>query len=63
MGSQGFDNYTSAFGERPFFIYLLNSVAAAAASVLITVVLGVLAGYSSCQFRYRLARRYSGWWC
>jgi ABC-type glycerol-3-phosphate transport system permease component len=55
LGSQGFGNYTSAFGERPFFIYLLNSVAASAASVLITVVLGVLAGYSFAKFRYRLA--------
>jgi ABC-type glycerol-3-phosphate transport system permease component len=55
LGSRGFGNYVSAFGERPFFVYLLNSVLAAGISVVITVILGALAGYSFAKFRYRLA--------
>ena len=54
-GSVGFSNYASAFSQRPFFLYLLNSLGAALASVLVTVVLGGLAGYSFAKFRYRFA--------
>lgn len=55
IGSKGFANYLSAFQERPFFLYLFNSVAASLVSVIITTVLGLLAGYSFAKFRYRLA--------
>ena len=55
LGSRGLSNYLRAFAERPFFLYLLNSVIAAGVSVLVTVVLGALAGYSFAKFRFRLA--------
>jgi ABC-type glycerol-3-phosphate transport system permease component len=55
LGSRGLGNYVAAFRERPFFVYLLNSVFAAGASVAITIVLGALAGYSFAKFRYRVA--------
>lgn len=55
LGGGGFGNYRKAFVERPFFLYLLNSVLAAGVSVLITIVLGALAGYSFAKFRFRLA--------
>lgn len=46
-------NYATAFAERPFFRYLLNSLFASAVSVLVTLVLGSLAGYSFAKFRFR----------
>ncbi|MFO1107186.1 MAG: carbohydrate ABC transporter permease [Amaricoccus sp.] len=48
-----FANYASAFTERPFFLYLLNSIVASGVSVLVTLVLGSLAGYSFAKFRFR----------
>jgi len=55
VGAAGLSNYTSAFAERPFFLYLLNSVLASAVSVVLTLLLSALAGYSFAKFRYRLA--------
>lgn len=55
LGSSGVANYLNAFAERPFFLYLLNSLIAAGTSVVVTVVLGALAGYSFAKFRHRLA--------
>ncbi|OCW57054.1 carbohydrate ABC transporter permease [Hoeflea olei] len=54
-GSAGLGNYVSAFAEYPFFLYLLNSVFASLVSVLVTVLLGALAGYSFAKFRYGLS--------
>ncbi|MDQ0474613.1 carbohydrate ABC transporter permease [Labrys wisconsinensis] len=53
MGSAGWSNFTSSFGQRPFLTYLLNSVLAALVSVAVTIVLGALAGYSLAKFSYR----------
>jgi ABC-type glycerol-3-phosphate transport system permease component len=54
-GSAGFKNYISAFSQRPFFLYMVNSLIASGISVIITLVLGALAGYSFAKFNYRLA--------
>lgn len=51
-GSAGVANYLSAFRQYPFFHYLLNSVFASGVSVVITVILGALAGYSFAKFHY-----------
>ena len=55
FGSAGFKNYVSAFSQRPFFVYLFNSVLASCISVVLTVLLSALAGYSFAKFRYGLA--------
>jgi len=55
IGSRGLANYWRAFEERPFFLYLLNSLLAAAVSVAVTIILGALAGYAFAKFRFRLA--------
>ena len=55
VGSAEFANYAYAFSQRPFFLYLLNSLFAALASVTLTIVLSGLAGYSFAKFRYRFA--------
>lgn len=55
VGSQGFANYLSAFLQRPFFLYLLNSLFAALMSVALTIFLGGLAGYAFAKFRFRFA--------
>lgn len=52
-GSAGWDNYVTAFARRPFALYVLNSVLAAAASVLVTIALGVTAAYGFAKFRFR----------
>lgn len=52
-GGAGFANYVKAFTARPFPIYLMNSVIAAAISVALTLVLGVLAGYGFAKLRSR----------
>jgi len=54
-GKAGFANYFSAFSQRPFFLYLFNSVLASVVSVLLTLILSLLAGYSFAKFHYRLA--------
>lgn len=51
FGSAGISNYVKAFSARPFLRYLLNSLLAAGVSVIITVVLGVLAGYGFAKLR------------
>lgn len=53
LGGASFANYASAFAERPFFLYLVNSLVASGISVLVTLVLGSLAGYSFAKFRFR----------
>lgn len=55
LGSAGFSNFTSSLSQRPFFLYLFNSVLAALVSVIVTVVLGALAGYSLAKFEYRFS--------
>ncbi|MFB2552415.1 carbohydrate ABC transporter permease [Ensifer soli] len=55
LGTAGFKNYLSAFGQRPFFLYLFNSVLASGISVLLTLVLSALAGYGFAKFPHRLA--------
>ena len=54
-GELGWGNYESALAARPFFLYLFNSLLAAGVSVIVTVVVGCLAGYSFAKFRYRAA--------
>ncbi|ODT17167.1 MAG: hypothetical protein ABS35_26450 [Kaistia sp. SCN 65-12] len=53
LGSAGIGNYVRAFNERPFLRYLLNSLFAAAVSVIITLLLGVLAAYGFAKLRNR----------
>ena len=53
-GGAGWGNYIHAFAQRPFFLYLLNSIIAALVSVAITIVLGALAGYAFAKYRFRL---------
>jgi ABC-type glycerol-3-phosphate transport system permease component len=55
IGGAGFKNYVSAFSQRPFFVYLVNSLLASGISVVLTVILSALAGYSFAKFRYGLA--------
>src|SRR4029077_13438019 len=45
-GSAGLGNYQSSFSQRPFLLYLVNSLFAAVVSVAVTVVLGCFASYS-----------------
>lgn len=54
LGSAGWSNFVSAFGQRPFFLYLCNSLIAALVSVAVTLVLGALAGYGFAKYRFRL---------
>ena len=53
-GSAGWGNYVHAFAQRPFFLYLCNSLLAALVSVAITIVLGALAGYGFAKYRFRV---------
>lgn len=53
LGAAGLENYTTAFDRRPFGLYLLNSILAAAATVAITLLLAILAGYGFAKFRFR----------
>lgn len=46
------ENYTSALTERPFFLYLANSVLQSLLSMVISVVLCSAAGYSFAHFRF-----------
>ena len=46
------ENYANAWQARPFGRYLLNSVLAAGASTLVTLVLGSAAAYSFARYRY-----------
>jgi ABC-type glycerol-3-phosphate transport system permease component len=39
-GSAGWQNYASSFAQRPFFLYLMNSILAAGVSVIVSIVLG-----------------------
>lgn len=55
-GHAGIANYVSSFERRPFAQYLLNSIIASSLSVIITVAISCLAGYSFAKFRYRLKR-------
>jgi ABC-type glycerol-3-phosphate transport system permease component len=54
-GGAGWDNYASSFTQRPFFLYLVNSALAAAVSVIVSIVLGCLAGYALAKFPFRFA--------
>jgi multiple sugar transport system permease protein len=47
------ENYANAWQARPFGRYLLNSIVAAGASTLVTIVLGSAAAYSFARLRYR----------
>jgi len=46
------ENYATAWQARPFGRYLLNSILAAGASTLVTIVLGAAAAYSFARYRY-----------
>ena len=46
------ENYANAWQARPFTRYLFNSILAAGASTLVTLVLGSLAAYSFARYRY-----------
>ena len=52
-GSAGLGNYQSSFSQRPFLLYLLNSLFAALVSVTVTVVLGCFASYSFTKLPFR----------
>ena len=45
-------NYGEALLSRPFWLYSVNSIAVSLASVTLTVLLSVAAGYSFSRFRY-----------
>ncbi len=45
-------NFILPFQQRPFGTYFLNSIFAAAVTILITLVVASLAGYSLAKFRY-----------
>ncbi len=45
-------NFILPFQQRPFGTYFLNSIFAAAVTILITMVVASLAGYSLAKFRY-----------
>ncbi len=55
-GSAGLGNYQSSFSQRPFLLYLLNSVFAATVSVVVTVVLGCFASYSFTKLPFRSSK-------
>jgi ABC-type glycerol-3-phosphate transport system permease component len=46
------ENYANAWQARPFGRYLFNSILAAGASTLVTLVLGSAAAYSFARYRY-----------
>ena len=52
FGALGIGNYVTALAARPFFLYLLNSVLAAGVSVVVSIVVGGLAGYSFAKYRF-----------
>ncbi|MGH6924395.1 MAG: carbohydrate ABC transporter permease [Propylenella sp.] len=45
-------HYNSAFIERPFLQYALNSFIIAVATTIVALVLGTMAGYALARFRY-----------
>lgn len=51
-------HYKAAFIERPFLQYALNSLIIAAATTIVSVVLGTMAGYALARFRYPGQWRY-----
>jgi ABC-type glycerol-3-phosphate transport system permease component len=53
LGSAGLVNYIRAFHERPFVLYLFNSMFAALVSVAITLAAGVAAAYALSKLRNR----------
>ena len=53
IGSAGIGNYLRAFHERPFTLYLFNSIFAALVSVAITLVLGTAAAYAFSKLQSR----------
>jgi ABC-type glycerol-3-phosphate transport system permease component len=55
LGSAGLGNYQSSFSQRPFLLYLLNSLLAAFVSVVVTIVLGCFASYSFTKLPFRLS--------
>jgi multiple sugar transport system permease protein len=52
-------HYYSAFVERPFLQYALNSFIIAVATTIIALVLGTMAGYALARFRYPGNVRYN----
>ncbi len=51
-------HYNAAFVERPFLRYALNSLIIAAATTLISLVFGTMAGYALARFQYPGQWRY-----
>lgn len=56
LGTAGLGNYQSSFHQRPFLLYLVNSLFAAMVSVTVTVVLGCFASYSFTKLPFRLSK-------
>jgi ABC-type glycerol-3-phosphate transport system permease component len=52
-GTAGLKNYESSFSQRPFLLYLVNSLFAALVSVSVTVIFGCFASYSFTKLPFR----------
>jgi len=56
-------NYVQTFIERPFLLYMLNSVLVALATTAFSLVIGTLAGYALSRFAYpRGVKRHLSFW-
>ena len=56
------ENYVATFIDRPFFTYMWNSFVVAALSTLLSMAIGVPAGYALTRFDFGKAKRHIAFW-
>jgi multiple sugar transport system permease protein len=56
------ENYVATFIDRPFFNYMWNSFVVAALSTLLSLAIGVPAGYALTRFDFGKAKRHIAFW-
>ncbi|HEX2581181.1 MAG TPA: carbohydrate ABC transporter permease [Dongiaceae bacterium] len=55
-------NYIQAFVERPFLIYMLNSLIVAVFTTILSLAIGTMAGYALARYDYGRAKRHVAFW-
>ena len=56
------ENYVATFVDRPFLTYMWNSLAVAACSTFLAMLIGVPAGYALTRFDFGKAKRHIAFW-
>src|SRR5688500_16099843 len=56
------ENYVATFVDRPFVTYMWNSLVVAASSTLLSMLIGVPAGYALTRFAFGKAKRHIAFW-